>query len=139
MDQQHDPDNLAGIPHVKIIAGSHSKTESAPVDNAVSDSANGLLAEPRHDTPGRDDEDESSDPLKMKSAAIRPCDELEQRPDEAPDRGSPTDEEEPLHLEDSDGPIDDQRGRGKRDMGEGIPPIVYTFSSDQETLLDPAC
>ncbi|KAG6088285.1 hypothetical protein E4U30_000320 [Claviceps sp. LM220 group G6] len=129
---QQDP---VGIPNVKITAGSHHKPESAPVDKAVTDSANELLAEPRHDTPGGDEEDKVSDPLK--SAAVRSCDEPKQRPDEAPDMGAPADGEELAHdedsadIEESDGTIDDQRRTVKETLRGGFAPATYMLSPVQ--------
>ncbi|KAG6299392.1 hypothetical protein E4U44_000840 [Claviceps purpurea] len=107
----------AGNPHVKITAGSHHKPESTPVDKAVTNPVNEILTKPRHGTPG---EERFSDPLK--SAAVRPCDELEKGHDQALDKGAPADEEEPSHNEDSadaeesDGPNDDQMGRVKETL-----------------------
>ncbi|KAG5959341.1 hypothetical protein E4U57_000784 [Claviceps arundinis] len=127
--QQH----LAGITLVKSTTGSYSKTESAIVNKAVSDSANELLEARRtslqlttHDTPGGDEEKHSSDP--PKSAAFRPCDEPEQYPNEAPDKESPTNEEEPSNNEDSadveesDGPDSHRRSKGEsqRDISRGF-------------------
>ncbi|KAG5967377.1 hypothetical protein E4U56_000894 [Claviceps arundinis] len=127
--QQH----LAGITLVKSTTGSYSKTESAIVNKAVSDSANELLEARRtslqlttHDTPGGDEEEHSSDP--PKSAAFRPCDEPEQYPNEAPDKESPTNEEEPSNNEDSadveesDDPDSHRRSKGEsqRDISRGF-------------------
>ncbi|KAG6107642.1 hypothetical protein E4U14_004075 [Claviceps sp. LM454 group G7] len=53
-------------------------------------------------------------------------------------RNTPHDEDS-ADVEESDGSIDDQRGREREILREGIPLTVYTFSSDQETLLDAAC
>ncbi|KAG6240708.1 hypothetical protein E4U25_007575 [Claviceps purpurea] len=77
-----------------------------------------------HDTPGGDEEEHPPDP--PKSAAFRPCDEPEQCPNEALDKESPTDEEEPstnkdfADVEESDGPIGDQRWRVKETFREEI-------------------
>ncbi|KAG5967411.1 hypothetical protein E4U58_002166 [Claviceps cyperi] len=100
--------DLADLLHVKTTAGTHLKPESAPVDKAVTDPVNEILTEPRHSTPGDAEEDRSS--ALLKSAAVCPCDESEQRPDEALGRGAPNDEGEPSHnsdyadFEESDGP-----------------------------------
>ncbi|KAG6175747.1 hypothetical protein E4U36_000210, partial [Claviceps purpurea] len=72
--------DLAGVPLVKTPRG-------AP--NLVT----------THDAPGGDVEEHSYNP--PKSAAVRPCDEPEQCPNEALDKGSPNDEEEPSNNEDS--------------------------------------
>ncbi|KAG6288431.1 hypothetical protein E4U09_005574 [Claviceps aff. purpurea] len=73
---------------------------TAPVDKAVTNLANEILTKPRHGTPGEAEEEHFpyfSDSLK--SAAVCPCDELEQGRDQALDKRAPADEEEPSHDE----------------------------------------
>ncbi|KAG6063561.1 hypothetical protein E4U32_001076, partial [Claviceps aff. humidiphila group G2b] len=137
-----------GNPHVKTTAGSHHKLKSAPVNKAVTESVNNTLAEPRHDTPGDNEEEHSSDPLK--SAAARPFDdssliipavdprvEPEQRPDEPLDKGAPANEQEfvAAHYEDSadvdsskslTAPLTTERGKKKRHR-EGNFPLQYMY------------
>ncbi|KAG6123855.1 hypothetical protein E4U38_000908 [Claviceps purpurea] len=148
--------DLAGIPHVKITAGSHLKPESAPVDKAVTNLANELVAEPNYDTPGGDEEDDSFDP--SKSAAVRPFDdspptilaagprvEPEQHPDpdKALDRGAPTDEEETSRNEDSadaeksDGLSGDQVERVKEILRGEFAPATYMLSPVQGSFWSP--
>ncbi|KAG6260198.1 hypothetical protein E4U47_000623 [Claviceps purpurea] len=128
----------AGNPHIKITAGSHHKPESTPVDKAVTNPANEILTKPRHGTPG---EEHFSDPLK--SAAVRPCDELEKGHDQALDKGAPADEEEPSHdedsadVEESDDVIDDQMGRIKETLRGEFAPATYILSSVQGSFWSP--
>ncbi|KAG5988514.1 hypothetical protein E4U52_006522 [Claviceps spartinae] len=139
-----------GNPHVKTTAGSHHKLKSTPVHKAVTESVNNTLAEPRHDTPGDNEEEHSSDPLK--SAAARPFDdssliipaidprvEPEQRPDEPLDKGAPANEQEfvAAHYEDSadveefDGPIDDRKRKEKETLRGEFSPAIYVLSPDK--------
>ncbi|KAG6056642.1 hypothetical protein E4U32_005612, partial [Claviceps aff. humidiphila group G2b] len=90
-----------------------------------------------HDTPGGDEEEHPPDP--PKSAAFRPCDEPEQCPNEALDKESPTDEElkknpptgnkDSADVEESDGPIGDQRWRVKETFREEFATAAYQRSS----------
>ncbi|KAG6126726.1 hypothetical protein E4U47_006809 [Claviceps purpurea] len=131
----------AGSPHVKTTAGSDDKLESAPVAKAVSSPANSTLAEFRHGTPRDAVEEYPSTPLK--SAAVRPFDEPEQRPDEALDKGAPTDEEETSRNEDSadaeesDGPSGDQMRRVKETLRGEFAPATYILSPVQGSAWSP--
>ncbi|KAG6235575.1 hypothetical protein E4U24_008132 [Claviceps purpurea] len=131
----------AGNPHVKITAGSDYKLESAPVDKDVSSPVNSTFAEFRHSTPGDAAEEHPSVPLK--SAAVQPLDEPAQHPDEALDKGAPTDEEEPSHdedsadVEESDDVIDDQMGRIKETLRGEFAPATYILSSVQGSFWSP--
>ncbi|KAG6286817.1 hypothetical protein E4U09_006565 [Claviceps aff. purpurea] len=113
----------------------------SPVDKAVSSPANSTLAEFRHGTPRDAVEEHPSTPLK--SAAVRPFDEPEQRPDEALDKGAPTDEEETSRNEDSadaeesDGPTGDQMRRVKETLRGEFAPATYILSPVQGSAWSP--
>ncbi|KAG6093175.1 hypothetical protein E4U30_004574 [Claviceps sp. LM220 group G6] len=137
---KYEKKNLSVLREPLSTAGSYSKPEIAFVNKAVSDFANELLEARRtslrvttHDTPGGDEEEHPPDP--PKSAAFRPCDEPEQCPNEALDKESPTDEEEPSNnkdsadVEESDGPIGDQRWRVKETFREEFATVAYQGSS----------
>ncbi|KAG6307636.1 hypothetical protein E4U22_004372 [Claviceps purpurea] len=131
----------AGNPHVKITAGSDYKLESAPVDKDVSSPVNSTFAEFRHSTPGDAVEEHPSVPLK--SAAVQPLDEPAQHPDEALDKGAPTDEEEASRNEDSadaeesDGLSGDQMGRVKETLRGEFAPATYMLSPVQGSFWSP--
>ncbi|KAG6096866.1 hypothetical protein E4U30_001181 [Claviceps sp. LM220 group G6] len=135
--------DLADVLHANITVGTHLKPESAPVDKAVTDPINGIIVEPRHGTPGDAEEDHSSDPLK--SGAVRPCDEPEQRPDEVLSRGGATDVGEPSHnadpadFEEFDGPIDDKGGDLKRYISRWkFASATFMLSADQGSSWTPS-
>ncbi|KAG5913378.1 hypothetical protein E4U61_007031, partial [Claviceps capensis] len=96
------------------------------------------LTKPRHGTPG---EEHFSDPLK--SAAVRPCDELEQGHDQALEKGAPADEEEPSHdedpadVEESDDVIDDRKRKEKETLRGEFSPAIYVSSPDQGSSWTP--
>ncbi|KAG5985748.1 hypothetical protein E4U52_000998 [Claviceps spartinae] len=132
----------AGSPHVKITAGYDYKLESASVDKNVSFPVNSTYAESRHSTPGDAVEEHPSVPLR--SAAVQTLDEPAQHPDEALDKGAPTDEEETSRNEDSadaeesDGPSGDRMGRVKETLRGEFAPATYMLYPVQASFWSPA-
>ncbi|KAG6060027.1 hypothetical protein E4U32_003670 [Claviceps aff. humidiphila group G2b] len=97
-----------------------------------------------HGTPGDAEEKHFPDfSSSLKSAAVRPYDELEQGRDQALDKGAPADEEEPSHdedpadVEESDDAIDDQMGRIKETVRGEYAPTTYMLYPVQGSFWSP--